>query len=55
MVRDDQLVAREGWARRREVAEGFAVPVKPRNGGGGKGPQFKTDAERSEGPGDWAT
>src|SRR5271166_5498669 len=25
------------------------------NAGGGKGPQFKTDARRSEGPGDWAT
>ena len=23
--------------------------------GGGKGPQFKTDARRGEGPGDWAT
>src|SRR5262249_49481833 len=25
------------------------------NAGGGKGPQFKTNARRSEGPGDWAT
>ena len=38
-----------------EVAERFAVPVKPGNAGGGKGPQFKTDATSSEGPGDWAT
>src|SRR5271167_1725080 len=37
------------------VAERFAVPLKPGNAGGGKGPQFKTDARRSEGPGDWAT
>ncbi len=29
--------------------------MKPGNAGGGKGPQFKTDAGRSEGPGDWAT
>jgi hypothetical protein len=25
------------------------------NAGGGKGPQFKIDARRGEGPGDWAT
>ena len=37
------------------VAERFVVPVKPGNSGGGKGPQFKTDARRGEGPGDWAT
>ena len=29
--------------------------VKPGNVGGGKGPQFKTDAIRGEGHGDWAT
>jgi RNA-directed DNA polymerase len=29
--------------------------MKPGNAGGGKGPQFKTDATRSEGRGDWAT
>ena len=29
--------------------------MKPGNAGRGKGPQFKTDARRSEGPGDWAT
>src|SRR6185312_6578382 len=37
------------------VAERFVVPRKPGNAGGGKGPQFKTDAIRGEGPGDWAT
>ena len=37
------------------VAERSAVPRKPGNAGGGKGPQFKTNARRGEGPGDWAT
>src|ERR1700751_2629017 len=55
VVRDDQPDAREGQAGRRGVTERFVVPVKPGNAGGGKGPQFKTDARRSEGPGDWAT
>ena len=36
------------------VAERYAVPRKPGNSGGGKGPQFKTNARRGEGPGDWA-
>src|ERR1700726_246844 len=54
-VRDDQPDAREGQAGRRGVAERFAVPLQPGNAGGGKGPQFKTDAGRGEGPGDWAT
>jgi len=31
------------------VAERFAVPMKPGNAGGGKGPQFKTNAASSEG------
>src|SRR5436305_15092937 len=52
---DDQPDAREGQAGRRGVAERLAVPLKPGNAGGGKGPQFKTDAGRREGPGDWAT
>ena len=30
------------------MAERFVVPVKPGNAGGGKGPQFKTDAIRGE-------
>ena len=55
MVRDDQPDAREGQAGRSGVAERLVVPLKPGNAGGGKGPQFKTDARRSEGPGDWAT
>ena len=29
--------------------------LKPVNAGGGKGPQFKTDAGRGEGPGDWSS
>src|SRR5216684_5171813 len=47
---DDQLEAREGQAGRLGVAERFVVPLKPGNAGGGKGPQFKTDAIRREGP-----
>src|SRR6266404_5611613 len=52
---DDQPEAREGQAGRPGVAERFVVPLKPGNSGGGKGPQFKTDAIRGEGPGDWET
>src|ERR1700758_4027758 len=52
---EDQLEAREGQAGRRGVAERFVVPLKLGNSGGGKGPQFKTNAGRGEGPGDWAT
>src|SRR6266436_2873549 len=55
VVRDDQPDAREGQAGRCGETEGFVVPGKPANAGGGKGPQFKTNARRSEGPGDWAT
>src|SRR6266478_711809 len=55
MVRDDRPDAREGQAGCPGVAERFVVPLKPGNAGGGKGPQFKTDARRGEGPGDWAT
>src|ERR1039457_6599013 len=55
VVSDDQPEAREGQAGRPGVAERFVLPLKPGNAGGGKGPQFKTDAIRSEGPGDWAT
>ena len=54
MVSDDQPDAREGQAGRPGVAERFVVPLKPGNAGGGKGPQFKTDAIRGEGHGDWA-
>jgi hypothetical protein len=49
--KDDQLETREGQAGRPGVAEGFVVPLKLGNASGGKGPQFKTDAIRSEGPG----
>ena len=52
---NDQLEAREGQAGRFGVAERFVVPLKPGNSGGGKGPQFKTDAIRGEGPRDWTT
>ena len=52
---NDQPEAREGQAGRPGVAERFVVPLKPGNAGGGKGPQFKTDAIRGEGPGDWET
>src|SRR5216683_1584917 len=52
---DDQPDAREGQVGRLGVAERFAVPLKPGNAGGGKGPQFKTDATSGEGPGDWVT
>ena len=54
----------QGWSNRTPardrlgahgVAERFVVPRKPGNSGGGKGPQFKTDAERGEGHGDWET
>ena len=55
VIRDDQPDAREGQAGRTGVAERLVVPMKPGNAGGGKGPQFKTDATSGEGPGDWAT
>ena len=55
VVSGDQPEAREGQAGRPGVAERFVVPRKPGNSGGGKGPQFKTDAIRGEGPGDWET
>ena len=55
VIRDDQPDAREGQAGRTGVAERLVVPMKPGNAGRGKGPQFKTDARRGEGPGDWAT
>jgi hypothetical protein len=52
VVSDDQPEAFEGQAGRPAVAERFVVPRKPGNASGGKGPQFKTDAIRGEGPGD---
>ena len=53
--REGQPDAREGWAGRLGVSERLVLPLMPGNAGGGKEPQFKTDATRSEGPGDWAT
>src|SRR5206468_10717449 len=55
VVSDDQPDAREGQAGRLGDTERFAVPLKPGNAGGGKGPQFKTDATSGEGFGDGAT
>jgi hypothetical protein len=55
VISDDQPDAREGQVGRLGVAERFAVPRKPGNAGGGKGPQFKTGATSGEGFGDWAT
>jgi hypothetical protein len=52
---DDQPDAREGQAGRTGVAERLVVPQNPGNAGGGKGPQFKTNAASGEGLGDWAT
>ena len=48
MVRDDQPDAREGQAGRHGESERFIVPMKLGNAGGGTGPQFKTNAIRSE-------
>ena len=47
--------AREGQAGRPGAAERFVVPLKPGNAGGGKGPQFKTNAISGEGPEGGAT
>ena len=49
MVGDDQPDAGDGQAGRPGVAERLVVPLKPGNAGGGKGPQFKTNAASSEG------
>jgi hypothetical protein len=55
VVSNDQPDAREGQVGRLGVAERLAVPLKPGNAGGGKGPQFKTDATNGEGFGDCST
>jgi hypothetical protein len=56
MARSAMVTGRpRGQVGRLGVAERFAVPRKPGNAGGGKGPQFKTDATSGEGFGDWAT
>ena len=46
--RDDQPETGDGQRGRYRVAERSAVPGKPGNAGGGKGPQFKADVERGE-------
>src|SRR5438445_2652655 len=48
VVRDDQPDAGDGQAGRHGVTERFVIPLKPGNAGGGKGPQFKTNATSSE-------
>jgi len=55
VIRNDQPESRERCSGRLGVAERSVVPGKPGNAGGGKGPQFKIDARRREGRGDWAT
>ena len=45
----DQLAARERQAGPCGVAERLAVPWKPGNPGGGKGPQLKGNARSNEG------
>jgi hypothetical protein len=55
VIRDDQPDAVRDRPGAPGVTERLAVPLKPGNAGGGKGPQFKTNAASSKGPGDWAT
>jgi hypothetical protein len=45
-ARDLQPDAREGQAGLGGVADRPAVPTKPMNAGGGKGPEFKTDVRK---------
>ena len=49
VVEDGQPDAREGRFGRYGVTERLVVPMKPGNAGGGKGPQFRTDAISNEG------
>ncbi|MGF6916758.1 acyl-CoA reductase-like NAD-dependent aldehyde dehydrogenase [Paraburkholderia sp. UCT70] len=52
----ERCVAESGLPRARVESErGRTVGQLTGNAGAGKGPQFKTSATRSEGPGDWAT
>ena len=44
MVWDDQPDAREGRSGRFGVVDRLVVLRKPGNAGGGKGPEFKTNA-----------
>src|SRR5215467_7399968 len=47
----DQPATRERWAGPCGAAERLAVPGKPGNSGGGKGPQLNTDARSNAGVG----
>jgi len=49
----DQLATRERSAGPYGMAERLAVPTKPNNSGGGKGPQLKGNARSNKGPRDW--
>jgi len=44
VLSDEQPDACEGWAGRHGVTERLVLPMKPGNAGGGKGPQFRTNA-----------
>ena len=48
-----QPATRESQAGLFGVAERSAVPMKPGNAGGGKGPQLKGDARSDQGRRDW--
>ena len=48
VLREEQPIAREGRVGRPGVAERPVVPGKPGNAGGGKRPQFRTNARRSK-------
>ena len=49
MLSDEQLDAREGRSGRFGVTERLVLPMRPGNAGGGKEPQFRTDAISNEG------
>ena len=49
VVGDDQPDSGDGQAGRSGVTERSVVPVRPGNAGGGKGPQFRTNAASGEG------
>ena len=48
VLSNEQPIAREGRVGRPGVAERPVVPGKPGNGGGGKRPQFRTNARRGK-------
>ena len=51
-ARDPQLALREEQAGPCGVTEGFVVPMKPGNAGGGKGPWFQDADEAARERGD---